>query len=325
MHRPPETPRCPLCGRPPVTRFDRVLDPQSREAFRIVECAACCHAQTWPRPADVAVYYGAAYYGGRHGFAARHCVRRRLRRLTAAAGPGDGRRLLDVGCGDGQFLVHARARGWQVTGTELNTEMAEQAGLAVSRTLDGAAARGPFDCVTMWHSLEHFVEPLAELEAIGELLAPDGLLLVAVPDAQGLQARVFGPHWLHLDVPRHLHHFSRRSLELHLTRSGFVVSRVWHGEFEYDLLGWSQSALNRWFDGPNVLFDVLTRRDSKTGPRRRAAHVVSGTLLVFPALLPTWWGMLAGGAATLVVAARRDPEPGPRRHTTRVASGTLLE
>jgi len=101
-----------------------------------------------------------------------------------------------------------------------------------------------------------------------------------------------------------LNHFSRHSLELYLSRAGFAVERSWHGEFEYDLLGWSQSALNRWLPPPNVFFEILTGRDPTTRSIDRVAHTFLGTLFCGLGVLPTWWGMLAGSAGTLIVAAR---------------------
>ncbi len=260
-------------------------------------------------PADLGSYYGAPYYGNRHGATAKYCTRRRVRLLTKCCGSGAGRCLLDVGCGDGAFLLKARAHEWRVIGTEMSPQRARQAGLDVCNSLGEAAVGGPFDCVTAWHVLEHFQDPLATLEQIRTLLAPGGTLLLAVPDALGHQARLTGRKWLHLDVPRHLHHFGKRSLKLHLTRAGFDVVRTWHGEFEYDVLGWSQSALNWLFPAaPNSFFAILTGRATSIGRAERAANIALGCLLSGAALLPTWCEMLFGGAGTLIMAAK------PREH-----------
>jgi len=111
---------CPICDRPLVVRFREVMDPQTRELFQIHACPSCHHAQTWPVPAVMDSYYGEPYYGGRHGWTADYCVRRRLRLVTKINGQGNGRRLLDIGCGDGALLLKAKTHGWQVCGTELN-------------------------------------------------------------------------------------------------------------------------------------------------------------------------------------------------------------
>jgi len=113
---------------------------------------------------------------------------------------------------------------------------------------------GPFDCITLWHSLEHVRDPSAILRDCKKILKPGGVLLIAVPDAGGLEARTFGARWFHLDVPRHLFHFTRKSLASVLRAAGFAGLRSWHQEFEYDLLGWSQSALNAMGFPPNLFF-----------------------------------------------------------------------
>jgi SAM-dependent methyltransferase len=302
---------CLLCGRSLELRFDGVLDPQTRELFQILACHSCRHAYTWPVPAVMDSYYGNAYHGGRHGLTADYCALRRLRIVTKLCGPGNGRRLLDIGCGDGTYLSRAKKHGWEVLGTEMNPDIARKAGLDVYESLNQAVHRAPFDCVTLWHVLEHFTNPLEQLESIGALLAPNGVLVLAVPDAQSTQARFFGRKWFHLDVPRHLQHFGKQSLQLHLAKTGFEVQRVWHGEFEYDLFGWSQSALNCLIRDPNVFFEILTGRDISIGRVKRSAHLLLGGLFCLMALLPTWFGMATGNAGTLILAAKKRQEPFP--------------
>jgi SAM-dependent methyltransferase len=299
---------CNACGGALRTRFPAVLDPQTREHFSIVACEACGLGHTVPQPADLRPYYGSTYHGGRHGFTARYCVSRRLRLVTAAAGAGLGGRLLDVGCGDGAFLLGARDReGWEVTGTEMNPALAHAAGLDVRETIDETRARAPFDCITLWHSLEHMRDPRATLKTLSGLLAPGGSLLIAVPDAEGLQARLFGAGWFHLDVPRHLYHFGATSLERLLDAAGFAIIRRWHQEFEYDLFGWSQSALNRLLPTPNLFFNHLTGRHTEAGMGQLAASYVSGAAFSALALPATAIGTLSRRGGTLIVAARLQP------------------
>ena len=143
---------------------------------------------TYPQPEDLGRYYGSAYHGGRHGFTARYCARRRERFVRQSAGAPAGRRLLDVGCGDGTFLLGARTQGWDVAGTELNPAIARDAGLRVWSQLEEAAERAPYACITLWHSLEHMRAPRETIEQAARMLEPGGTLVVAVPNAGGLQA-----------------------------------------------------------------------------------------------------------------------------------------
>jgi SAM-dependent methyltransferase len=296
---------CPGCGGRLDEKFHEVADPQTREVFTIAACTRCGLGQTFPQPDDLGKYYGPAYHGGRHSFTARYCSWRRERFVRRTAGPARGRRLLDIGCGDGTFLLGARREGWDVAGTELNPAVAEAAGLRVWTRLEDAASSAPFGCITMWHTLEHMRRPRDVLEHAAQWLEPGGTLLVAVPNADGLQARVFGSRWFHLDVPRHLFHFGPDSLSRMVEAVGLEVTRRFHMEVEYDLFGWSQSALNRLFAEPNLFFNVITARAPGTSAVTKAATLGAGAAASALAAPLVAAGSLAGRGGTLVMAARK--------------------
>jgi SAM-dependent methyltransferase len=188
---------------------------------------------TTPQPDDLDEYYGPLYHGSRYGIAEQLCVRRRLRFVRAVASPY---RVLDFGCGDGAFIEAASAAGLKATGVEMRPEHARSKGLTVVERVEDAV--GPFDLITLWHSLEHVRSPRELVERLLPRLSEDGLLVVAVPNAESVQARVFGPSWFHLDVPRHLFHFTPRALQRLLQSCGLVVVRRWDIEVELDLFGW---------------------------------------------------------------------------------------
>ena len=295
---------CNACGGSLVRGLEAVRDPQSLEAFEIRSCSACGLGHTSPIPDDLGAYYGEAYYGKRHSFTDRYCLARRLRILAGATPRAGG--LLDIGCGDGNFLSAAIARGWKGVGTDIGAaaENARQAGLDVRGSIDEVRAEGPFDAVTMWHTLEHFTDPKGTLEGARSVLAKDGVLVVAVPDAAGLQASLFKESWFHLDVPRHLYHFSRSALESLLGRAGFAVERWHHQELELDVFGWMQSALNAVLPKPNVLFQSLTGKPSHGGPGQRAISYALGTALAPAALAATALGTVTRRGGTLLAIAR---------------------
>jgi SAM-dependent methyltransferase len=87
-------------------------------------------------------------------------------------------------------------------------------------------AGSSFDLVTMMHSLEHVHDPLQVLRAARELLVPGGRLVVAVPNIESLPFRWFGSSWFGLDLPRHLTHFTPRTLPLMLRWAGFEPGPV---------------------------------------------------------------------------------------------------
>jgi len=146
---------------------------------------------------------------------------------TALSG---GRRVLDVGCGAGDFLVRMRALGWSAHGLEVDEHAVAQARLrgveVTCATLEAFERPGAYDLVTLRHVIEHVHDPVGDLRRCRELLAPGGRLVVVTPNIDGVQHRRFGPHWFGLDPPRHLHLFTPRALTLASNKAGFTSVRA---------------------------------------------------------------------------------------------------
>jgi len=136
-----------------------------------------------------------------------------------------------VGCGGGLFLGMMRQRGLRVVGLDFSREAAgiawrRQQVPALAGDLERAPLRaGSFAGLTMFHVMEHLYHPRAYLAAAHELLAPDGRLVVQVPNAASWQARLLGRAWNGADIPRHLTDFRCRDLEKMIESAGFEVLR----------------------------------------------------------------------------------------------------
>jgi len=237
-----ETVTCALCGadRPRFLfeGWDRLHGVPGR--FRVVQCPECglCYLNPRPAPSAIGAYYPEAYepHLASRQAAGRRLLRwdqgyehhKRLRAIGTYAPPG---RLLDVGCGTGAFLDYARGRGWEVQGVELMDAAAaycrEQLGLDVvtGDLLSAGFGDQRFDVVTLWNVFEHLHDPRAALAEIRRILRPAGLLVLACPSLDSLDARIFGPAWVGYEVPRHLYAYSRDTLDRMLGESGFVVLR----------------------------------------------------------------------------------------------------
>jgi len=153
-------------------------------------------------------------------------IRWKRRVIERHAQPG---RLLDVGCGTGEFLHFMQKSGWQTRGLEPDARAArfarETYGLAVDTAAVEALERmqRPWDVVTFWHVLEHLAEPVPVLRAAADLLAADGWMLVALPNPTSIDARVYGHRWVAWDAPRHLVHFSPSTLARAAEAAGLEV------------------------------------------------------------------------------------------------------
>ncbi len=227
---------CPLCagGRRDILLEAPDLSPGSSGLwFAVVRCRDCGLAFTNPRPspATIGQFYPEVYRPHRAPKRNRPSRSRGRKERQTLPWHGEGR-LLDFGCGGGSYLRCMHSLGWQVTGLDLSAVAVERVrsdlGLhALVGTLPHPLL-GPasFDVITMWHSLEHVHDPLTVLREARRLLAPGGRLLVAAPNLDSLPFRWFGPAWYALDLPRHLTHFTPRTLDLMLRRAGFRTGPV---------------------------------------------------------------------------------------------------
>ena len=125
-----------------------------------------------------------------------------------------------------------RERGWEVTGVEPSPGACANArrglGLSVHCGTLGEVSwsKGSFDVVTAWHVLEHCPDPSGTLAEIHRILRHGGLFMGEVPNAAGWGARLFGDHWYHWDVPRHLYSFTPATLRRLLENAGFTRYRL---------------------------------------------------------------------------------------------------
>ncbi|MDF3028224.1 MAG: Methyltransferase type 12 [Fluviicola sp.] len=127
-----------------------------------------------------------------------------------------GRKLLDIGAGTGHFLAKAKESGYVVLGLEPD-EDARKVALAENRIelKDLSLLHSleeTFDVVSMWHVLEHVYDLRVDLEKIVSLVNQDGVLIIAVPNYTSFDAQYYKEYWAAYDVPRHLYHFSPKSI-----------------------------------------------------------------------------------------------------------------
>ncbi len=143
----------------------------------------------------------------------------------------DGHQALDIGCGNGKFLVKLRTLGWEVQGVEFNAgavEVCRVSGLNVFHG-DLQSAGFPdasFDMVSARHLIEHLPDPNSFMSEVARILKPGGYLYIRTPSSKALGRKIFGKYWFPNEVPRHLVMFSPENLALLARRHGLTKGRV---------------------------------------------------------------------------------------------------
>ncbi|MDQ3607705.1 MAG: class I SAM-dependent methyltransferase, partial [Actinomycetota bacterium] len=207
------------------------------------------------------------------------------------------------------FVAAARAAGHDARGLEPSARgvAAAQAvyGLELERAAieDAAIPPGSLDAVTLWHVLEHIDDPAGALARVAGWLRPGGVMLVGVPNVASLQARLGGPAWFHLDVPRHRTHFTPQGLRALLRAHGLEPLRTHHVLAEHNPFGLWQSLVSRTTPTPSWLFHALKRNAPLTA--RDAVPTALALPFAPPAATIELLGGLARRGGTIAVSARR--------------------
>ena len=266
--RPIKTQPCTVCA----SKQARPLYSIDGVAEQLVVCESCGLGSLSPLPDSKRIgdFYPAEYYGSPSAkfeplveYGVRLGATMRVRSLVS--GLDRGSRVLDVGCGRGVMLRALLDLGYEAHGVEISPEAAAgvdpRARIRIAPDLaDAAYETDSFDAVILWHVLEHLPHPERTLEELHRIIRPGGRLVVAVPNFASWQARGTGAHWFHLDLPRHLYHFTPQTLTRLVNRYNFDCHTLRHFALLQNPFGWLQSWLNRLSDAPrNSLYTMLHR------------------------------------------------------------------
>lgn len=304
-----ESPRCPICEQTNTTRELDVRDYLTGKMFALQLCRQCGFRFTWPEPPDLEEHYPQSYrhYGWaiRTFFSLVHW--RRVARWTRERGAAGS--VLEIGCGHGWMLATFRKRGWTVVGLERTDESARHArevlGLDVRvGDVDVLGADSQFDLIIMNQVLEHLADPMRRLQAASRLLRPGGWLIVGVPNLDSWQFRYSREHWVQLDIPRHLGHFTPAALDGALQRAGLRAESIRYPNLEYDPFGWAQAVMNQLGFEQNLALSWLTgqKREKLLTPVGFVAGVLT-VILAPPSFLLSAISWIARAGAIMEVRA----------------------
>jgi 2-polyprenyl-3-methyl-5-hydroxy-6-metoxy-1,4-benzoquinol methylase len=163
----------------------------------------------------------------------------RRKRIEAALGSRE-RHIFEIGCGDGNFLASLQRHGWKVDGFEVGTStvalVRQRHGITITDVdvVQHRPASAPYPVVAAYHVLEHVYRPAGWLAHVRDLIEPQGLLHLQVPNWDSLTHALSGMAWFSVRFPKHVYFYTPATLTAFLSRCGFeVVSATtwdpWHG------------------------------------------------------------------------------------------------
>jgi SAM-dependent methyltransferase len=236
--------RCPLCASDMISFHFSCIDHFiSKESFEIFRCASCgfLFTQDSPGADEIYRYYQSEDYISHSDTSsgiinkvyhlARELMLKRKRRIIEKITGLKNGSLLDVGSGTGHFASLMKKSGWRIKGIEISEKARD-----FSKSVFGVDIISPkgisdlkpesFDCVTLWHVLEHFHEPEKYISDIYYMLKPGGTCVIALPNCSSYDAKYYRQMWAAFDVPRHLWHFDPVTFADFAARTGLKLDRM---------------------------------------------------------------------------------------------------
>jgi 2-polyprenyl-3-methyl-5-hydroxy-6-metoxy-1,4-benzoquinol methylase len=218
---------CPSCNSKDFNNYIICKDYLvSGESFAITKCNSCSLLFTNPRPdrANIGKYYKSEDYISHSDSSAglKNFLYKRVRSIALDSkyhlikSLGNGKKVLDIGCGTGYFLNKMKTKGYQVSGIEPDPSARKLAEAKLGEKIFADLIELPktkFDYISLWHVLEHVHDLKEYLQTIRTFLEKEGHLIIAVPNHSSYDQSYYKEFWAAYDVPRHLYHFTKESLQ----------------------------------------------------------------------------------------------------------------
>jgi len=226
---------CNLCNSNKCTIFKKI------GGYRIVKCKQCGLIYLNPRPTEQEI---------NKGYSPEYHIEKLLRREPKTEEEieeeinknvvraeeilrefGNEGKLLDIGCGAGFFIACLERYDWEVKGIDISEWASEFArnklGLDVfTGSIEDIQFNGRFDVITMYHILEHLLDPLSTLKRVFEIITDRGVLIIKGPNLASFDRRWHGTNWRGYDLPYHLYHFTPKTYRMILEKANFSVQKI---------------------------------------------------------------------------------------------------
>lgn len=286
---------CDCCNKNQLVTISlkEVADPKKtvQKKYNIVTCNKCSHSFIDPMPSEreIISFYPKDYYA-HVTFACHNSIKAKLKKFSIRLYYGQysenklikllqklfylffkhtineppiiiNGKLLDIGCGNGEYLYMVKQFGWFTYGIEPNgnaVNVAKACGLKVKRGTAGKIEYKDefFDVIRAWNVLEHTNSPRKAFLEIARKLKKGRYLLVYVPNFNSSDRKYFSKYWASLEIPRHLHHFSIKSLETYLNHVGLIIEKRMYPGTVFSML---ISSIRIMRDNKMNVFATMTR------------------------------------------------------------------
>lgn len=232
---------CPVCGSESFECHIKTKDfSVSKEDFSIVKCSECNFHFTNPRPSDkeLGKYYISDHYISHNNtrnnlFEKTYQIVRMISiqiKYNLVSKFFNKGRVLDIGCGTGDFLQKCNEKKWVTKGIEpseiARTQAIKNYNLDVDEDTNLKKLKGEYDIITMWHVLEHVTELNNTVSELKRLLSIDGKAVIAVPNLESFDSSYYKKYWAAYDLPIHLYHFSKESIIKLFENHGFSLIKT---------------------------------------------------------------------------------------------------
>jgi 2-polyprenyl-3-methyl-5-hydroxy-6-metoxy-1,4-benzoquinol methylase len=191
----------------------------------------------------------------------------------------NGKTLLDIGCGTGDFLNIAQQNNWEINGIEPNEKARNIANKKTNNSVFATEQllkykAKSFDVITLWHVLEHLPNLEEHFSIFKNLLKPSGILIIAVPNYKSYDAQYYKSYWAAYDAPRHLWHFSKNSISKLADRNNMEVIKTLPMKFDAFYVCFLSEKYKSGFMNPLKAFWIAWRSNLKANRNQEHSSLI---------------------------------------------------